>query len=178
MAKDKLLHGITVRVQESDWMSEDLIADWIFLYGFADRTHCYASEPCCFWTASGGQVTENVKAQLRPCNHTRRHDQKLQPRDVVINRPFKAHARRSNSEWEQKTYETTPTGRLERATLTEMCRSIVEAWRCIARYDSGSYRHLNKMEGSEDDFLWHRSDEESCKVATTNSEGSNRTYFD
>jgi hypothetical protein len=75
-----------------------------------------------------GQATENVKAQLRreksdlaiiPGGMTGL----LQTLDVVINRPVKAHIRRSYSEWAHK-----PRGDTKRATLTEMCRWILEGW--------------------------------------------------
>jgi hypothetical protein len=91
----------------------------------------------------------------------------LQPLDVVINRPFKAHIRHSYSKWVQKTHETTPTSRLKRATLMEMCQWILEAWRSILQdmimksfKVTGIY---NKMDGSEDNFLRHWSDEETCQ---------------
>jgi hypothetical protein len=56
----------------------------------------------------------------------------LQPLDVGISRPFKAHIRRSYSEWAQKTHETMLTGRLKRATLTEMCQWVLEAWQSVS----------------------------------------------
>jgi hypothetical protein len=86
----------------------------------------------------GSQTTENVKAQLQqekcdlviiPGGMTRM----LQPLDVIINQPLKAHIRRSYSEWAQKTHKVTPTGRLKRATLTEMCWWILEDWQSVSQ---------------------------------------------
>jgi hypothetical protein len=98
----------------------------------------------------------------------------LQPLDVVINQPFKAHIRCSYSEWAQKTHEMTPPGHLKRATLTEMCRWILKAWQSISQDMIAKSIKVtdisNKMDGSEDDFLWHRSDKESCKEDATDSE--------
>jgi hypothetical protein len=94
---------------------------------------------------------------MRPGNHTRRHDGTLQPLDDVINWPFKAHIRRSYSEWVQKTNDTTPTGCLKRATLMEMCWWILEAWQSILQdMIAKSFKVTgisNKMDRSEDNFL-------------------------
>jgi hypothetical protein len=66
------------------------------------------------------------------------------------------------------------TGHLKRATLTEMCRWILEAWQSISQdMIAKSWKVTgisNKMDGSEDDFLWHQSNEESCQEDTTDSE--------
>jgi hypothetical protein len=87
-----------------------------------------------FW----GQTTENVKAQLRqekcdlviiPGGMTGM----LQPLDVIISQPFKAYIRHSYSEWAWETHKMTLTGRLKRATLTEMSWWILEAWRSITQ---------------------------------------------
>jgi hypothetical protein len=98
----------------------------------------------------------------------------LQPLDVIISRPFKAHIRRSCSQWAQKTHKTTMTGCLKRAMLTEMCRWILEAWRSILQDMIAKSFEVtgisNKMDRSEDDFLWHRSNEESCQEYTNDSE--------
>jgi hypothetical protein len=119
-----------------------------------------------------GQTTENVKAQLQqekcdlviiPGDVTRM----LQPLDIIINRPFKARIRRPYSEWAQKTHETMLTGHFKRATVTEMCQWILKAWQSISQdMIAKSFKVTsisNKMDGIEDDFLWHRSNEESCQ---------------
>jgi hypothetical protein len=98
----------------------------------------------------------------------------LQPLDVMINQPFKAHIRHSYSEWTQKTHETKPTGCLKRATLTKMCRWILKAWQSISQdmiVKSFKVTGIsNKMDRSEDDFLWHQSNKESCQEDVTDSE--------
>jgi hypothetical protein len=98
----------------------------------------------------------------------------LQPLNIIINQPFKAHIRRSYSEWGQKTHETTPTGRLKMAMLTEMCQRFLEAWRSISQdMTAKSFKVTgisNKMDGNEEDFLWHRSDKESYQEDATDNE--------
>jgi hypothetical protein len=128
-----------------------------------------------FW----GQTTENVKAQLwrEKCDLViipGGMAGMLQPLSVVINWPFKAYIQHSYSEWAQKTHETTLTGCLKRAMLTEMCSWILEVWWSISQgMTAKSFKVTgisNKMDGSEDDFLWHRSDEESCQEDANDSE--------
>jgi hypothetical protein len=77
MAKEKFPHRITVD-QESGWMTEDLIDDWIkcIWFQYPDALLCQQSMlvSYSFWD----QTTENMKTQLRqekkqPGNHTRRH---------------------------------------------------------------------------------------------------------
>jgi hypothetical protein len=68
----------------------------------------------------------------------------------------------------------TLTGRLKRATLMEMCQWILKAWQSISQDMIAKSFEVtcisNKMDGSEDDFLWRQSDEESCQEDTTDSE--------
>jgi hypothetical protein len=100
----------------------------------------------------------------------------LQPLNVVINQPFKAHIRRSYIEWAQKTreHETTPTGHLKRAMLMEKYWWILEAWRHLSQdMIAKSFKVTGiskKMDGSEGNLLWHRSDEESYQEEATDSE--------
>jgi hypothetical protein len=65
-------------------------------------------------------------------------------------------------------------GRLKRAMLTEMCQWIPKAWQSISQdmiVKSFKVTSIsNKLDGSEDDFLWHRSDKESCQYATGSEE--------
>jgi hypothetical protein len=98
----------------------------------------------------------------------------LQPFDVIINRPFKAHIRRSYNEWAQKTNEMRLTGRSKSAMLTVMCQWTLEAWRSISQDTiAKSFKVTgicNKMDRNEDDFPWHQSDEESCQEDATDNE--------
>jgi hypothetical protein len=68
----------------------------------------------------------------------------------------------------------TLTGSLKRATLTEVCHWILEARLSVLQ--DMIVKHFkvtgisNKMDGSEDDFLWHWSNERSCQEDATDSE--------
>jgi hypothetical protein len=179
MAKEKFPQGIIVWVQKSGWMTEDLVDDRIKSVWFERLGALLCQQSMLVLCSFRGQTTENVKAQLRreKCdlvNIPGDMTGMLQPLDIVINRPFKAHIRRSYSECVQKTHETTPTGRLKRVTLMEMCRWILEAWRSISQDMIAKSFEVtgisNKMDGSEDDFLWHWSNEEHYQEDATDSE--------
>jgi hypothetical protein len=89
MAKVKFPHGIMVRVQESGWITEDPVDDWVRSVWFRQPGALLCQRSMLVLDSFRDQATENVKAQLRqekcdlrpPCNHTRRHD-----RDVATTR--------------------------------------------------------------------------------------------
>jgi hypothetical protein len=60
------------------------------------------------------------------------------------------------------------------ATLTEMCQWILKAWQSISQVMIAKSFEVTgisiKFDRSEDNFLWHRCDEESCQEDTTDSE--------
>jgi hypothetical protein len=103
----------------------------------------------------------------------------LQPLHIIISQPFKACIQSSYSEWAQKIHEMMHVGHLKKAALTEMCWWILEAWPSISqnmvvkRFKVAGIS--NKMGESEDDFLWHWSNEEKSQEDTADSE---LTYFD
>jgi hypothetical protein len=108
IAKEKFPQGSIVRVQESGSMTEDLVDDWIKSVWFRRQGSLLRQWSILVLDSFRGQTTENVKAQLRP----EKFDlviipggmtEMLQPLNVVINQPFKAHIQCSYSEWAQKT---------------------------------------------------------------------------
>jgi hypothetical protein len=66
--------GIIVRVQESGWMTEDLVDDWIKSVWFRRPGALLRQRSMLVLDSFRGQITENVLAQLRLGDHTRRHD--------------------------------------------------------------------------------------------------------
>jgi hypothetical protein len=64
MAKEKFPRGIIVQVQESGWMTEDLVDDWIKAVWFRWLGELLCQQSMLVLDSFWGQTTENVKAQL------------------------------------------------------------------------------------------------------------------
>jgi hypothetical protein len=64
MAKEKFPLGIIVWVQESGWMTEDLIDHWIKFVWFRRPGALLCQRSMMVLDSCRGQITENVKAQL------------------------------------------------------------------------------------------------------------------
>ncbi|KAH7976531.1 hypothetical protein HPB52_015824 [Rhipicephalus sanguineus] len=106
-----------------------------------------------------GHLTDREKARLAYC----RMDSAVIPGGLTgvlhlcINRPF-------NAEF-QRCYTETPTGRLKRASLQQVCIWIMGAWRSFSVDTIAKSFQVtglsNAMDGTTEDQLWERADEVS-----------------
>lgn len=171
MPKDKFPTGIIVRVQEKGWMTDDLVVDWINTVWARRPGGLLRQKSMLVLDSFRGHLTEKVKSKIReeksdlvviPGGMTKM----LQPLDVVVNRPFKIHFTRHYNEWMRTAdHRITPTGRVARASLPEVCRWIIQSWAAIsADLVSKSFKVTsisNALDGTEDDLVCHRSDAEN-----------------
>ncbi|PSN51250.1 Pogo transposable element with KRAB domain protein [Blattella germanica] len=158
-------------------MTEDLFMDWLKSMLVLDSFR--------------GHLTENVKLKLRQENCDMvvipgcdmvvipgGMTGMLQPLDVSFNRPFKTHLQRSYREWRCSSTEMTPTGRLKKPSLPQMCEWIVSAGNSISEeMVAKSFKVTSisiAMDGSEDGAVWCASDrEESTKSVSDMDESDN-----
>lgn len=177
LPKDNFPPGIIVRVQEKGWMTEELVKDWILCVWCRRPGGLLRLQSLLVLDSYRGHLTDGVKKQLKegksdlaviPGGMTGM----LQPLDVVINKPFKTHMRRLYSEWIRTHQETTKTGRPKRASLPEVCRWILEAWRCIsAEFVTKSFKVTGiscDLDGTEDDAIWNMQDDNDGGEAVGN----------
>lgn len=132
-----------------------------------------------------GHLTKSVWEQLRKCITDLAVIiggviGKLEPLDISANRPFKWGVGCIYTEWmATTTHQKTPTGRLERTSLTEMCPWTFEAWYAVSfRIVEKSFKLmgiLNKLDGTENNLIWVRREggvQPSSKDNGTNEECS------
>ncbi|PNF23444.1 hypothetical protein B7P43_G09120 [Cryptotermes secundus] len=163
LPKEKLPPGILVRVQEKGWLTEELYLDWLKSVWFRRPGALLRQRSMLVVDSFRSHLTENVKVKMRqeksdmvviPGGMTGM----LQPLDVSINRPFKSHLRRFYRDWRCGSTEMTPTGRLKKPSLSQMCEWIVAAWNTIPEeMVSKSFKVTsisNAMDGTEDDAVW------------------------
>lgn len=152
-----------MRVQEKGWMTEELYLDWLKSVWFRRPGALLHQRSMLVVDSFRSHLTENVKVKMRqeksdmvviPGGMTGM----LQPLDVSINRPFKSHLRRFYRDWRCGSMEMTPTGRLKKPSLSQMCEWIVAAWNTIPEeMVSKSFKVTsisNAMDGTEDDAVW------------------------
>lgn len=105
----------------------------------------------------------------------------LQPLDVAGNKPFKDRAVKYYREWLAKDAAVmTPTGRREKAPLSEVATWVAAAWddlleeiiltgfkkRCIS----------NALDGTEDDAIWYADDASEASENSFPSSFNDKTY--
>ena len=139
MPKDKLPKGIIVKVHKKGWMDEGLMLDWI--------RECYVKRPGGFFhvkkailvmDSMRAHLTDAVKEAVKGKNSIPTiipggTTKFLQPLDISVNRPFKVALRAQWEKWMTSGEKSfTKTGRMRRATFTQVCEWIISAWRKIA----------------------------------------------
>lgn len=172
-------NGVIVRAQEKGWMTDDLVKDWLKCVWEKRPGADLGARSLLVLDSFRGHLTENVREQLRasetdlaviPGGMTGM----LQPLDVSVNRPFKCGFRRAYSEWMASTvHQKTPTGRLKRASLVDVCGWILEAWSAVSfKIVENSFKVTgisNKLDGTEDDVIWESRQDD---VQTSSDESS------
>ena len=90
----------------------------------------------------------------------------LQPLDVSINKPFKVLMREEWNTWMAAgNHDLTPTGRMKRPTITQVCEWVKRSWDSVKKdIVVKSFKKCgisNALDGTEDDVLFDTSEKES-----------------
>ncbi|XP_027891620.1 uncharacterized protein LOC114155757 isoform X2 [Xiphophorus couchianus] len=138
MPKDQLPKDIVVKVNQKGRMTENLMKDWLMeCYGKRPGGLFHRQKALLVLDSMRAYITDSVKEVIKrtssiPAVIPEDTTKYLQPLDISVNRAFKAALR---AEWEawmssgDKSY--TETGRMRRASFSEVCRRILTAWRRV-----------------------------------------------
>lgn len=156
--------GAIIRCNDKGWMTAELFDEWIRLVWLRRPGALLSPRSMLVVDSFRGHTCDTSKALLAnnkcdmvviPGGMT----SQLQPLDVCINKPFKDRVRCLYNEWMQEgDHALTPTGRLKRASLSQLVGWILDAWHGIP--DTMVVRSFQKcgisnaLDGSEDDLLW------------------------
>ena len=137
MPREKFLPDVVVVCNKKGWMNSDVMKIWV------DK--CFKARPGGFFSAKSLLIADamtahkdqNVQSHL---NQNGAHiaiipgglTSKLQPLDIAVNKPFKQFIRQEWDKWMQSgEHDFTPSGRLKRASYSEVCKWVALAWEKI-----------------------------------------------
>lgn len=127
LPKEKFPNAIIVCCHEKGWMGDEHVLDWVKTVWANRLGGLLQWKALLVLNSFRGHLTDRVKARLA---ETRTHlavipggmTSILQPLDISVNQPFKVEFRRWYAEWmAADIHERTPTGRLKRALLQQVC---------------------------------------------------------
>uniref|UniRef100_A0A8C4STC8 HTH CENPB-type domain-containing protein n=1 Tax=Erpetoichthys calabaricus TaxID=27687 RepID=A0A8C4STC8_ERPCA len=137
LKNEKFPPGIIIRAQQKGWMDNDLVIDWLKCVWQRRLGSLLKMPNMLVMDSFRGHLTEGVKKRLKdgktdqviiPGGMT----SLLQPLDVCINWPFKAHVLRMYTEWAATAvHDKMPAGKMKAPTLVQMCAWIIAAWNLI-----------------------------------------------
>lgn len=137
MPREKLPKGIEVVCNKKGWMNEEVMKDWV------DK--CYRTRPGGLFSQKSLLIFDAMAAHKQSTvqkhiNNTGAHIAvipggltcKLQPLDIAVNHPFKCFVRNEWDRWmADGLHSFTPSGRQRRATYSEVCTWVQNAWKSV-----------------------------------------------
>ena len=132
LKSEAFLKDIIVRAQEKEWMTEELMLEWLKIV-WGHRPRAFLNQPSMFvLDAVKGHLTDSMKNQL----HKMKTELVIpggmtsvwQSMDVSINKPFKDRLRQQYLTWiADPAHELTETGKIKRAAPSEVARWVSAA---------------------------------------------------
>ena len=138
MPKEKIPNGISFKVNKKGWMMESVIKEWL--------NECYVKRPGGFFRqkkallvldSMRALITDYVKAAIKSTNSIPAvipggTTKDLQPLNISVNRAFKVALRGQWEAWMTSGDKSfTKTGRMRKATFTQVCEWVLMAWRSV-----------------------------------------------
>ena len=134
MPRENLPPNVVVVCNKKGWMNSNLMKLWV------DK--CFKTRPGGFLSAvslliADAMAAHREKSVQNHLNEAGAHVAiipggltcKLQPLDIAVNRSFKTFVRNEWNNWMQSdSHDFTASGRLKRATYSEVCKWIASAW--------------------------------------------------
>ena len=168
---EKMPPGVLVHCHTKGWMDEDGIVMWLSKVWNVRPGALLNKKALLVWDQFRAHKTDKVKGKAKSLGITQAVipgglTSILQPLDVVLNKPFKDRMRQKWMAWmASDDKDLTKGGNLKRPGLSLVTSWVKEAWEDIpAEMVKKSFLKTgisNSMDGTEDDYLWQESKEES-----------------
>ncbi|CAI5769472.1 pogo transposable element with KRAB domain [Podarcis lilfordi] len=167
--KEVIPREIVVHVHEKGWMDENGMKVWV--------EKVWSKRPGGLLKKSALLVLDQFRAHISETTNKCFKEAKthlavipggltsqLQPLDVSINKPFKVFMREEWNKWMAAgNHDLTPTGRMKRPTITQVCEWVKTSWHLVKEeIVVQSFRKCgisNALDANEDDILDEDSEE-------------------
>jgi len=174
LPKEELPNGVIVHVQPKGWMDEDGMKVWMEKVWEKRPGGLLKKQSLLVLDQFKAHITEKTKKRLENYNTKIAVipgglTSQLQPLDVSINKPFKAHMREEWIKWMLiPTKETTPTGRVKRPSISQVCQWVKTSWDAVEKgIVIKSFKKCgisNNLDGTEDEMLYEKCGSEGSSI--------------
>ncbi|XP_069593726.1 bromodomain testis-specific protein [Ranitomeya imitator] len=169
MPKEAIPRGVVVHVHEKGWMDENGMRLWVDKVWSKRPGGLLKKTALLVLDQFRAHISENTKKVFK---EVKTHlavipgglTSQLQPLDVSINKPFKVYMREEWNKWMAAgNHDLTPTGRMKRPTITQVCEWVKTSWQSVK--DETIIRSFKKcgisnaLDGTEDGMLYEDSEE-------------------
>ncbi|KAG2459032.1 POGK protein, partial [Polypterus senegalus] len=162
--KEAIPRGVVVHVHDKGWMDEKGMRLWI--------EKVWSKRPGGLLKKPSLLVLDQFRAHIADTTKKNFKEVKthlavipggltsqLQPLDVSINKPFKVFMREEWNKWMAAgNHDLTPTGRMKRPTITQVCEWVKTSWDSVKdEIIVHSFKKCgisNALDGTEDDMLY------------------------
>jgi hypothetical protein len=136
MPKEKFPEGIIVTVNKKAWVDQEIMKQWLEKVWRRRPGAFFKPKSLFIYDSARAHLTEEVKKEVKkmsdlaviPGGLTK----KLQPLDLSVNKSFKSKMRNYWETWMVDGCHTyTKTGRMKRASYSEICELIVKSWAAV-----------------------------------------------